>query len=128
MPGKTKLPSTLRKSPKKAQDTYEKTLEHAEQEYGDEQRAHRTAWSAVKNSFEKVGDRWEPKGRRGPSDPRSREPHSLKRAGKGRTFGGVDYYGNTKDTLYERAKKLDIHGRSRMTKDELAEAIGRKQR
>jgi cation transport regulator ChaB len=56
------LPATLERSPKKAADTYEKTLEHAEAEYdGDEARAHRVAWGAVKNSFEKVGDHWEPK-------------------------------------------------------------------
>lgn len=65
------LPSTLERSPKKAQDTYEKTLEHAEAEYdGDEERAHRVAWGAVKNGFEKVGDHWEAKDEPGPSDPR----------------------------------------------------------
>jgi hypothetical protein len=31
--------------------------------------------------------------------------------------------GETKDDLLERARKLDIDGRSKMTKDELAEAI-----
>ena len=56
------LPSTLERSPQKAQDTYEETLEHAEEEYGgDEARAHRVAWAAVKREFEKVGDHWEPK-------------------------------------------------------------------
>src|SRR5438270_7176218 len=41
------LPSTLERSPKKAQDTYEKTLEHAEETYGgDEERAHRAAWAS----------------------------------------------------------------------------------
>jgi len=35
--------------------------------------------------------------------------------------------GNTKAELYERAKDLDIEGRSGMTKHELAEAIGRRQ-
>jgi hypothetical protein len=46
----------------------------------------------------------------------------------GETFGGVDYYGNTKDELYERAKKLGVEGRSKMTKKELARAIAQKQR
>lgn len=56
------LPSTLERSPKKAQDTYEKTLENAEREYArDEARAHRVAWSAVKHGFEKTGDHWEAK-------------------------------------------------------------------
>jgi hypothetical protein len=39
----------------------------------------------------------------------------------------VDVNGNTKAELYERAKDLDIEGRSSMTKHELAEAIGRRQ-
>ena len=39
----------------------------------------------------------------------------------------MDLYGNTKEELYERARSLDISGRSRMTKKELAQAIGRKQ-
>jgi hypothetical protein len=47
--------------------------------------------------------------------------------GEGETFGGVEYYGSTKEELYERAKKLDVAGRSRMTKKELARAIARKQ-
>ena len=63
------LPTTLERSPKKAQDTYEATLENAEREYGgDEARAHRVAWSAVKHGFEKRGDHWEPKADPGPSD------------------------------------------------------------
>ena len=66
------LPSTLERSPKKAQDTYEQTLESAEKTYdGDEERAHRAAWASVKHSFEKVGDHWEPKDHKGPSDPRA---------------------------------------------------------
>ena len=56
------LPSTLERSPQEAQDTYEAALENAEQEYaGDEARAHRVAWAAVKRKFEKVDDHWEPK-------------------------------------------------------------------
>jgi hypothetical protein len=43
------------------------------------------------------------------------------------TAGGVDEYGSTKEELYERAKKLDVSGRSSMTKAELARAIARKQ-
>ena|SRR5579871_4947532 len=126
MPGKAKLPSTLKRSPKKAQDTYEKVLSHAEQEYGDDERAHRTAFAALKHSFEKRGDHWEPKGHKGPSDPRSTKSTHEKREGKGETFGGVDYYGHTKDELYNRAKQLDIDGRSHMSKTELARAIAKK--
>jgi cation transport regulator ChaB len=58
---KEDLPSTLERSPKKVQRTYEKTLDNAHEEYDSEERAHRTAWSAVKNVAEKKGDHWEPK-------------------------------------------------------------------
>ncbi|MBW3604648.1 MAG: ChaB family protein [Actinobacteria bacterium] len=39
-----------------------------------EEAAHRTAWSAVKHQFEKVGDHWEPKDEWGPSDERAGDP------------------------------------------------------
>jgi len=66
------LPSTLERSDKKAQDTYEGVLERAEQEYGhDEARAHRVAWGAVKRTHEKVGDHWEP--RKSPPSPEVRD-------------------------------------------------------
>ena len=45
------LPSTIERSSKKAQRTYAKTLESAEETYeGDAARAHRTAFSALKHS------------------------------------------------------------------------------
>jgi cation transport regulator ChaB len=119
------LPDTLKRSSAKAQRTFAKAHDAAAQEYGDGERAHRVAYSALKHSFEKVGDRWEPKARKGPSDPRAKNPRA--RENRGKAYGGVDYYGHTKDELYARAKKLDVAGRSRMTKGELAEAIARKQ-
>jgi hypothetical protein len=39
----------------------------------------------------------------------------------------VDVEGNSKGELYERAKKLGVKGRSKMSKTELARAIARKQ-
>lgn len=68
MPGREDLPSTLRRSPEKAQRTWEKTHDSAVETYGEGERSHRTAFAAVKHQFEKVGDHWEPKGRKGPSD------------------------------------------------------------
>ncbi len=127
MPGRAKMPRTIRRSPDKAQRTYEKTLESAEKTYGRGEAAHRVAYSALKHSFEKVGDRWEPKAKKGPSDPRSKQPTAQARAGKGETFGGLDYYGHSKDELEKRAKKLGVKGTSKMTKREIAEAINRKQ-
>ncbi len=56
MPGK--LPSTIEKSDKHAQHLYEKTLRHAEKEYGNGRRAHMTAYASLKHEYKKKGDRW----------------------------------------------------------------------
>lgn len=121
------MPSTLERSPEKAQRTYAETLEHAEAEYGKGERASRTAYASLKHSFEKVGNHWEPKDHKGPSDPRSTKSTKEKREGKGETFGGVDEIGHTRRELYERARKLGIQGRSAMDKKALARAIAKKQ-
>jgi len=125
MPKKTPdaapLPSTLERSPKKAQDTYEATLASAEKSYGgDESRAHRAAWAAVKHSFEKVGDHWEAKDERGPSDPRAKEggPNPT-----GPSYGGVDVEGKTKADLLKQAREAGADVTTRDTKAEVAEAI-----
>jgi cation transport regulator ChaB len=120
---KEDLPGTIQRSPAKAQRTYKKTLESAHDEYDSEERAHRTAYAAVKHSFEKVGDHWEPKDEKGPSDERAKRG----RSSGGHSAGGVDVEGRTKDDLYDRARELDISGRSKMSKMELAQAIARKQ-
>ncbi len=121
------LPSTLKRSPEKAQRTYAETLESAEETYdGDEERAHRTAWAAVKHSFAKVGDHWEEKAERGPSDSQAALGGAEARAGGGRTHGGIDVRGSSKRELYERAKQAGVSGRSKMTKEQLADAIARK--
>jgi cation transport regulator ChaB len=118
------LPGTIKRSPAKAQRTYMETLESAHRTYpGDEERAHRTALAALKHSFEKVGDHWEPKRQKGPSDTRA--AHGGRRGG--RSAGGVDVLGHTRDELYERARRLGVKGRSRMTKEELGRAIARTQ-
>jgi cation transport regulator ChaB len=57
MPARKDVPSTLKRSPKKAQDAYAKAHDAAVDEYGEGERAHRTAFSAVKHSYEKVGGR-----------------------------------------------------------------------
>ena len=117
------LPGTLQRSAKKAQETFAKAHDSAAKTYGEGQRAHRTAYAALKRGFEKRGDRWVAKVRKGPSDPRAKSA----RRDRGRTFGGVDVEGNTKAELYERAAGLGVRGRSKMTKRELADAIARKQ-
>ena len=123
---KEDLPRTLKKSPAKAQRTYAKTLDSAEQEYDSEARAHRTAWSAVKHSFEKVGDHWEEKDAKGPSDRQAKQKGTAARNRPKRTHGGVDVVGNTKAELYARARKAGVRGRSNMTKEQLADALARK--
>jgi cation transport regulator ChaB len=121
---KSELPSTVERSPAKAQRTFAKTLESAEETYdGDEERAHRTAYSALKHSFEKVGDHWEEKDEKGPSDPQARKSGAAARKGTAKSYGGVDAEGSTKEALMEKARDADIAGRSKMSKDELAEAL-----
>jgi cation transport regulator ChaB len=124
-PRQEELPSTLRRSGAKAQRTWAKAHDSAVETYGEGQRAHRTAYSALKHTHEKRGDRWEPKNGKGPSDPRAKNPRA--REGRGKTYGGVDVEGSSKEDLYERAKKLGVQGRSRMSKRELADAVARKQ-
>jgi cation transport regulator ChaB len=126
MPAKDEMPATLKRSPAKAQRTWAKAHDSAVESYGEGERAHRTAFSALKHSFEKVGDRWKLKKEKGPSDPQAAKGGKAARKG-GKTFGGVDVVGNTRDKLYERAKSLGVKGRSKMSKEELAEAIARKQ-
>ncbi|WIJ46830.1 ChaB family protein [Curtobacterium citreum] len=117
MPAKDEIPSTLRRSPQHAQDVYAAALDSANETYGPGERAHRTAFAAVKHEYEKVGDHWEAKGSAGPSD----EGAACTR-GSGETQGGVDANA-TKEHLLEVARRLDVHGRSTMDKGELVEAI-----
>lgn len=123
----SELPSTLRRSSSKAQRTFAKAHDSAVKTYGKGRRAHRVAYSALKHSFEKVGNRWEPKDVPGPSDPRAKKPTNEAIRGKGATYGGVDVEGNTRKELLERAKNLGIKGLSNMNKHELGEAIRKKQ-
>jgi cation transport regulator ChaB len=126
MPGREELPNTLERSSKKAQDTWVKAHDNAVETYGEGRRAHQTAFAALKYTFEKKGDRWVTKKKKGPSDSRSARSPARGEEG-GETFGGVDVIGNSKQDLYERAKKLGVRGRSSMNKKELARAIARKQ-
>jgi len=82
------MPSTIERSSEKARETWAKTHDAAAEQYGDGERAHRTAFASLKHSFKKEGGKWVEKD--------------------------------------ERARELDIKGRSRMDKEELAEAIGKK--
>jgi len=119
VPARKEMPSTLRRSPRKAQETWAKTHDAAVDEYGEGEQAHRTAFASLKHSFEKVGDHWEPKAHKGPSDAQAARSRNERPT---RTAGGVDANAS-KQHLMELARRLDIRGRSSMTKQELVEAI-----
>lgn len=114
------LPSTLQRSDAKAQRTFAKTLDSAEATYHDERAAHRVAYAAVKHTHEKVGDHWEPKDHKGPSDEQAAGGVDTDRP----TRGGVDANA-TKAHLLDIARRLEVPGRSRMSKPQLVEAIQR---
>jgi cation transport regulator ChaB len=117
MPAKDEIPSTLQRSPEHAQEIYAKTLDSANETYGEGERAHRTAFAAVKHEYEKVGDHWEEKESAGPSDSGAAGSR-----GSGTTEDGVDANAS-KAHLMDVAKRLEISGRSSMKKEELVEAI-----
>jgi hypothetical protein len=117
---KSELPATLARSDQKAQDTFAKTYDSALEQYHEEGRASRTAYSALKHTHEKVGDHWEPKDEPGPSDQRAEQGGP----GDEPTAGGVDANA-TKEHLYEVAQRLGIEGRSSMDKEDLVAAIQR---
>ena len=118
MPARDDMPSTIARSGKKAQETWAKTHDSAVESYGEGERAHRTAFSALKHTHEKVGDHWEPKDEKGPSDAQAAGG-----LGTGReTAEGVDANASKKH-LQDVAKRLGVPGRSRMTKDELVDGI-----
>ncbi|MGY4645011.1 ChaB family protein [Cellulomonas sp. URHB0016] len=117
-PKQSELPSTLRRSDEKAQVTFAHAYDAAMDQYGDAERAARVAFAALKHTHEKVGDSWRPKAEYGPSDARAE-------GGLGTdapTAGGVDANAS-KAHLLDVARELDVRGRSRMSKDQLVEAI-----
>ncbi len=120
LPGREELPSTLERSSEEARRTWIKAHDSAVDQYGEGERAHRVAYGALKHTHEKVGDHWERKegGRKGPSDPRSARP----RQQGGRSGEGVDEDAS-RQHLYELARRLDVTGRSRMSRSQLLDAI-----
>lgn len=119
---KERLPSTLARSPQKAQDTYIHTLEAAEKAHGGGEAAHRIALGSLKHSFEKVGDRWEAKDEPGPSDAQDAKRGAEAIDSDTPTAGGVNANAS-RAHLRSVAKRLHVTGRNRMTKAELVEAI-----
>lgn len=128
--GTTDLPSTLERSDEHAQAIWRETHDSAVESYGEGERAHRTAFAALKHSYEKVGDHWEAKEHKGPSDAQAaRSGGNARRRGarRGATAGGVDANAS-KAHLMDVARRLEVKGRSSMTKQELVEAIDKANR
>jgi len=119
-PKEEQLPSTVQRSDAKAQRTFAKTHDSAVDSYGEGERAHRVAYAALKHTHEKVGDHWEPKDHKGPSDPQAEGGRDT----RAETAGGVDANAS-KEHLYDLARRLGVRGRSAMTKEQLVEAIGK---
>ena len=118
------VPSTVARSDDKAVRTYKKTLESAEETYGEGERAHRTAYASLKHTHEKVGDHWEPKERPGPSDPQAALGTPASRERQRPTAQGVDANAS-KGHLDEVARKVGIEDPQQLNKDELVRAIER---
>lgn len=116
------VPSTVARSDDKAVRTYKKTLESAEETYGDGERAHRTAFASLKHTHEKVGDHWEPKEHPGPSDPQAELGTPASRSRPRDTAQGVDANAS-KGHLDEVARKVGIARPQDMAKDDLVRAI-----
>jgi cation transport regulator ChaB len=118
MPGSEEMPSTLARSEDHAQAIWTKAHDSAVETYGEGERAHRTAFAALKHEYEKVGDHWEKKEHSGPSDSHA----AGGREGSGETEEGVNANASKKHLL-DVARKLDIRGRSSMNKSDLVDAI-----
>ena len=123
MPAKKDLPSTVARSGRKARETWGQTHDSAVEQYGEGERAHRTAFAALKHTHEKVGDHWEQKDGKGPSDAQAARTGPAARR-SGATAGGVDANAS-KAHLMDLARRLDVRGRSSMSKAELVQALQR---
>ncbi|MFI7218021.1 ChaB family protein [Micromonospora maritima] len=116
------VPSTIARSDDKAVRTYKETLESAEETYGDGERAHRTAYAALKHTHEKVGDHWEPKEHRGPSDAQAAQgaPESVR--GRRETAQGVDANAS-REHLDEVAHRVGVAEPEKLDRDDEVRAI-----
>ena len=125
---KQDLPGTIQRSDEHAQHIYAKTHDSAVETYGEGRRAHQTALAALKHSYQKEGDHWVAKDKKGPSDPQAARSSTSSQKSTDRakaTADGKQVPLNewTKEDLYNQAQNLDIAGRSKMSKGELISAI-----
>ncbi|MFD9600917.1 plasmid stabilization protein [Streptomyces sp. NPDC057908] len=105
-----------RGSDAKRERQYEHIKESAQERGVSEERAEEIAARTVNKERARAGE----------SRTASRtsiEDMSSSRRGGLRSHSGAE--GPTRDQLYEEAKKKNVHGRSHMTKAQLAKAVGR---
>ncbi|MER6503625.1 plasmid stabilization protein [Streptomyces sp. NPDC001455] len=100
----------------KRERQYEHIKESAQERGVGEERAEEIAARTVNKARARAGESRT-------ASRTSTEDMSSSRRGGLRSHSGAA--GPTRDQLYEEAKKKNIHGRSNMTKDELARALGR---
>lgn len=116
------VPSTIARSDDKAVRTYKKTLDSAEDSYDDTGRAHRAAYASLKHTHEKVGDHWEPKEHKGPSDAQAERGGADARDHPVGTASGVDANAS-KDHLVEVAHRVGVAHPERLKKADLVHEI-----
>jgi hypothetical protein len=116
------VPSPVARSDDKAVRTYEKTLESAEDTYGPGERSHRTAFAALKHTHEEVGDHWEPKEHRGPSDPQAAQGGRRSVEQRRETAQGVDANAS-REHLDDVARRVGIAQPEDLDRDDLVRAI-----
>ncbi|MER7455977.1 ChaB family protein [Micromonospora sp. NPDC126480] len=116
------VPSTIARSDDKAVRTYKKTLESAEDTYGDGARAHRAAYASLKHTHEKVGDHWEPKEHKGPSDPQAAQGTPASVQQRRDTAQGVDANAS-KGHLDDVARRVGIENPENIDKGDLIDEI-----
>jgi cation transport regulator ChaB len=67
-------PDSTQAFAEKAQETFAKAHNSAAEQYGEGERAHRVAYSALKRKWQSKGDRWVEKGQAGAFGPPGRQP------------------------------------------------------
>ncbi|MER6141614.1 plasmid stabilization protein [Streptomyces sparsogenes] len=105
------------RSSSKRERQYEHIKEGAEKRGASEGRAKEMAARTVNKERARAGET------KSASKSSTRDRKSAPQRGGERSGGGSK--GPTRDQLYNEAKKRGIEGRSHMTKDELAKALGR---
>lgn len=113
MPASEDMPSTLQRSPKRAQEVWAKAHDSAVETYGEGEPAHRTAFSALKHQFQKAGDHWEPRTERA---RRIRRPAAvLRRRGHDPAKPRAAWMPTHPRVTCTRPHEIGVRGRSRMS-------------